>query len=168
MHRTALFLGSLLLAGTAQAQDAPAPGPVVEIRNFVGTIDWSNGPLSAKLVGGDSVRIDRSSGDLAIDGQLNPKRYKCKTRRTEPRIRTTGRKYRPVSDYPVLRLQIPEGTQLDIDDSVVFAVDPVRTGRLDLDIGHCSRVVLGDTSGLASLDIAGASDVTIGNSARLI
>lgn len=162
-HVTMALLFSIAMAAPALAQGA---GPTVEIRNFVGTIEWSNGPMLATLTRGDNVSISERDG-LTIDGQFNPKRYKCKTRGGEVKIRTKGRKYKKVADYPVLRLQIPADAVLDIDDSVIFASEAVQTGGLALDIGHCSRIVLGDTSGSAQLDVSGASDVAIGKSARL-
>ncbi len=157
---SAAVLAMSAISATAQE------GPTVEIRNFVGTIHWTNGPLAAEITGGQSAEIDRRNG-LQIDGQYNPKRYKCRSRRDKITIRTEGRKYRPIKDYPTLTLSLPKDAELIIDDSILFAEKALDVAGLDLDMGHCSRVVLGDVAGLAQVDVSGASKLTLGDSARM-
>ena len=162
-------IAGLALAPAAFAQDS------LEIRNFVGSINWSNGPMS--------VEIEENAGDTDISGRRNITvdggiekidGSDCKSSYGSFDIDWFGKKsegrfggYQDLEDYPVLNITVPVNTTLIIRNSAVFTMGTPDIQEADLDLRHCGNVTLGDVENTLALDSRGSADVDVGRTGQI-
>ncbi len=165
---SAAFAG-LALAPAASAQDS------LEIRNFVGSINWSNGPLSVKIEenAGDT-NISGRSNKTVDGGESNIDGKDCKSSYGSFDIDWFGKKsegrfggYKDLEDYPVLNITVPADTKLVVRNSVVFTIGTPHILEADLDLRHCGNVTLGDVENTLALDSRGSADVDVGRTGQI-
>ena len=165
---SAAFLG-LALAPATFAQDS------LEIRDFIGSINWSNGPMSVeieenagdtKVTGRSNITVD--GGFAKIDGS------DCKSSYGSFDIDWFGKKsegrfggYKDLEDYPVLNITMPSDTKLSIQNSAVFTLGDPDIKQADLELRHCGNVTLGDVKKTLALDSRGSADVTAGRTGQI-
>ena len=172
--KTAL-ISTAAFAGLAFAPAAFA-GDSLEIRDFIGSINWSNGPMSVdiqenagdtKVTGRSEVIVDGGVGK--IDGS------DCKSSYGSFDIDWFGKKkegrfggYKDLEDFPVLNITVPNDTTLVIRNSVVFTGGNPDVGEADLELRHCGDVNLGDVENTLALDSRGSADVTVGSTGQIV
>lgn len=147
----------------------------LEIRNFVGSINWSNEKLSAKVEknGGDTKITGRRS--ISVDGgQSDIDGSDCKASYGRYDFDWFGKKkkgtfggYESIEDLPVLTISMTEKTKLILRDSVVFTTGAPNINEADLELRHCGNVTLGNIVGTLALDNRGSADVTVGNTGQI-
>ena len=151
----------MMIAATPQTSFATDS---LEIRNFVGTLHWSNGPMSTEIKknageteisGRQSVVIDGGREDIGgPDCQSAYGRYD---------INWFGKKKQgDFGDLPVLEIALPEDTHLVVRNSIIFTTGAPNIGSADLALRYCGEVTLGDIEGQLALDNRGSADVTAG------
>ena len=162
-------LGSLTFAPSAFAEDS------LEIRDFIGTINWANGPMSVeiednagdtKLSGRKAVIID--GGVDKIDGS------DCKSNYGSFDIDWFGKKkeghfggFKNLEDYPILNVTLPNDAEIVIRNSVVFSLGSPDVYDADLELRHCGKVSLGDVENTLALDSRGSADVSVGRTGQI-
>lgn len=148
----------------------------LEIRNFVGTINWSNGPLSVdvtknaddtKITGRRTVVVDGGQND--IDGS------DCKSAYGRYNFDWFGKKkegrfggYKNLEDLPVLEIALPETLNVIVKNAIIFTDGSPNIKKADLELRHCGEVTLGDVDGVLALDSRGSTDVTVGNTGQIV
>ena len=169
-----IIFKSALILSTAFSSFAFAPAAFaqegLEIRNFIGSINWSNGPIS--------VEIQENAGDtqvsgraiITIDGGIKKiDGSNCKSSYGSYDIDWFGKKkegrfggYKNLEDYPVLNISLPRDANLVIRDSVVFTAGVPNVKEADLELRDCGYVTLGDVKNTLALDSRGSADVEVG------
>lgn len=165
--KTAL-IGSAALASLAVAPVAFAADSL-EIRDFIGSINWSNGPLSVDIKenAGDTKISERSN--ITVDGGFDKiDGSDCKSSYGSFDIEWFGKKkegrfggYENLEDYPVLNVTVPSDTEIVIRNSVIFTEGSPNVSGADLELRHCGAVTLGDVENTLALDSRGSADVTV-------
>jgi len=174
-----LFVRTALVSSAALMGLAFAPATFaadsLEIRNFIGTISWSNGPMS--------VEIEENAGDTKISGRSNITvdggfekidGKDCKSSYGNFDIDWFGKKseghiggFKDLEDYPVLNITVPSDTKLVIRNSVLFTLGEPDVREADLDLRHCGNVKLGDVENTLALDSRGSADVSAGRTGQI-
>ena len=168
-------LGAVLFAAMAVAPASLAQESL-EIRNFVGSINWSNGPLSVeieknagdtKIKGSKSVTIDGGISD--IDGK------DCKSAYGRYDFDFFGKNrkghfggYKGLDNLPILKITLPEETKLILRDSIIFTEGTPNVGELDVEMSYCGEITLGDVTDTVAVDSRGSADITFGNSGQIV
>ena len=168
------LISSVALAVTAFSPAAFA-NDTLEIKDFIGTITWSNGPMSvdvkenkgdAKISGRSSVTVD--GGVEEIDGK------DCKSSYGSYNLDWFGKKkegsfggYDDLENYPVLDITLPKDTTVIISNSVIFTDGSPDVSEADLELRHCGNVTLGDVENTLALDSRGSADVTVGRTGQI-
>jgi len=141
--------GAAALSMIAATTQISLAADSLEIRNFVGTVNWSNGPMSVEIeqnAGGTDVSGRRSvlvdGGQAKIDGS------ECKSAYGKFDIDWFGKKkqgnfggYQNLEDLPVLNITVPEDTKLTVQNSIVFTNGAPNIGEADLVLRHCGDVI---------------------------
>jgi len=143
----------------------------LEIRDFIGTINWSNGEID--------VDVQKNKGDLkiskgrsvAIDGGVDRiKSSDCKSSYGRYNIDWFGKKkkgrfggFDNLEDYPVLNITLPADTVLVVRDSVIFTSGKPDLDSADIELPHCGFVELGNVKNTLKLDGHGSADVSVGD-----
>ena len=154
-------LGAVLFAAMAVAPASLAQESL-EIKNFVGSIKWSNGPLSVeieknagdtKIKGSKSVTIDGGISD--IDGK------DCKSAYGRYDFDFFGKNrkghfggYKGLDNLPILKIALPEETKLILRDSIVFTEGTPNVGELDVEMSYCGEMTLGDVTETVAIDLS--------------
>jgi len=170
---------NILLASAVAMSLGAAPaafaGDQLEIRNFVGTINWSNGPMN--------VDVKKNAGDTDISGRSNITvdggfddidNSACKSSYGNYSFDWFGKKkegnfggYEDLDDFPVLEITMPEDTDLIIENSVVFSDGTPNVASADLELRYCGQVTLGDVENTLALDSRGSADLRVGNTGQI-
>ena len=160
--------------GLAFAQSAFA-AETLEIRDFVGSINWSNGPTAVDVQGkiGDLTVTDGSG--VIIDGNIDKiDRDACKSSYGRFKFDFFGKKkdgrfggYENLKDYPVLNITLPVDTNVIIRNSVIFTDGTPDVGSADIALPHCGSVKLGHVKNSLILDNRGSANVTVGNTGQI-
>ena len=171
---------SVIIGSTALAMMAASPaafaGETLEIRDFIGTITWSNGPLSVEATKntGDTQISGRSS--ILVEGgieKINGRdcgssygRYDLNWfgKRKEGRIGG----YKNLEEYPELNITLPRDATLLIQNSVVFTDGTPDISNVELELRHCGNVTLGNIENTLALDGRGSADVTVANTGQIV
>jgi len=160
------------------ASSAPASFAAgsLEIRNFIGTVNWSNGPLLATIEenAGDTQISGRH--DLTIDGlQKDIDGSECKSSYGRFNVDWFGKKksgqfggFKGLEDLPILKITVPENTKLILKNSILFTDGAPNIERADLDLRHCGKVTLGNVAEEFALDNRGSADVQVGDTGQLV
>lgn len=168
------IIGSIALAMMAVSPVAFA-GETLEIRDFIGTITWSNGPLSVEVTknAGDTQISGRSS--ILVDGgieKINGRdcgssygRYDLDWFGKRKEGRFGG--YKNLEDYPELNITLSRDATLLIQNSVVFTDGTPDFSNVELELRHCGDVTLGNVENTLALDGRGSADVTVGNTGQI-
>jgi len=167
---SAALIAVIATAPVSFAQDS------LEIKNFIGSINWSNGPMSAevqknegktKITGRRSVTVD--GGQTGIDGS------DCKSAYGRYDINWFGKKkdghfggYKGMEDLPLLNITVPENTTLILRDSVIFTDGSPHVAAADIELSHCGKISLGDVKGLLALNSRGSADVVVGDTGQIV
>lgn len=171
--KTAL-ISSVALIGIAFAPAAFAE-ETLEIKNFIGTITWSNGPMSVdaeknkgdtKISGGQSVTVD--GGVDKIKGR------DCKSSYGSFNIDWFGKTkegqfggFENLEEYPALNITLPNDINVVLRNSVVFTDGTPDIAEADLELRHCGQVTLGDIENTLALDSRGSADVIVGQTGQI-
>ena len=171
--KTAL-ISSATLAGLALAPAAFAQTSL-EIQDFIGSVTWSNGPISVEIEenAGDTTVSGRSQmmvngGIVDIDGS------DCKSSYGSFDIDWFGKKseghfggFKDLEDYPVLNITMPADTKLVIRNSVLFTQGEPDIADADIELRHCGSVTMGDVENTLALDSRGSADVSVGRTGQI-
>jgi len=167
---TAAIMGMSGIAQNSFAADR------LEIHDFIGTIHWSNGPLSAVIEknGGKTQVLDVNG--LTIDGQVKDiDGSDCQSSYGRFNLDLFGKEkqghfggYKKLDDLPILKITVPEQTKLTLRDVVVFTHGNPKIGVADIELRHCGNVTLGNVDGQFALDSRGSADVTVGTTGALV
>ena len=174
-----VFIKTALIGSVAFASLAVAPaafaGDSLEIRDFIGSINWSNGPMSVDITdnAGDTKVSGRSN--ITLDGGVEKiDGSDCKSSYGSFDIDWFGKKkegrfggYKNLEEYPVLNITMPSDTALVIRNSVVFTAGSPDISEADLELRHCGDVTLGDVENTLALDSRGSADVTAGRTGQI-
>ena len=175
--KTALKFGLFSVFASLGLTVAPAAfaAETLEIRNFVGSINWSNGPTAVDVQGkiGD-LKVTDGSG-VIIDGNVDKiDRDACKSSYGRVKFDWFGKKkdgrfggYENLKDYPVLNITLPADIDLIIQNSVIFTDGTPDVGSADIALPHCGSVKLGDVENMLTLDNRGSANVNIGDTGRI-
>ena len=153
---------------------APAGAMDIKVENFAGKITLVEGNDGLDVVSRGSegsLELNTSSDMIRIDGGLNSKERNdaCKGAGMSWNLTFNGRKSEGntrLENYPDLRISVPAGTDLEIEDSNVELTSEVDLGKVMLDLGGCFDVVLADM-GDVKLDRSGSGDFDAGRVGRL-
>lgn len=171
--KAALF-SSVTATGFAFAPAAFA-GETVEIKDFIGTITWSNGPISAEIEKNKGDTKISGRDNLTIDGGVDEIDGKdCKSSYGNYDINWFGKKkegqfggYENLEDYPVLNISMPSDATLILRNSVIFTNGTPDVAEADLELRHCGKVTLGNVENTLALDSRGSGDVTVGRTGQI-
>jgi len=171
-------LSAALMIATAPAsfaQDSLDENSL-EIRNFIGSIYWSNGPLSAevqknpgdtKISGRAIITVD--GGHSKIDGS------DCKSAYGRYDFDWFGKKkeghfggYKGMEDLPVLKVTLPENTKLILRESIIFTDGAPDIGAADIELSYCGKLTLGDIDDTLALNSRGSADITVGKTGQIV
>ena len=168
-------LFSVLASLGAALAPSASVAETLEIRNFVGSINWSNGPLSVDVKGkiGDLTVTD-GSGTI-IDGNINKiDRNACESSYGLFSFDWFGKKkdrrfggYDSLKDYPVLNITLPADTDLVIRNSIIFADGAPDVSKADIELPHCGLLNLGDVKNTLILEKRGSADVTVRDTGQI-
>ena len=169
-----IILSSLACFGLAFAPSAFA-AESLEIRDFVGVINWSNGPMG--------VDVEANKGDLKvsegrrviIDGGIEaPNGSDCESSYGHYDLDWFGKKkkghfggYENLEDYPVLNITLPANTALVIRNSILFTQGEPDVRSADIDLAHCGSTKLGNIQNNLTLDSRGSADISVGDTGRV-
>lgn len=171
--KTAL-ISSAALAGLALAPAAFAQTSL-EIEDFIGSVTWSNGPLS--------VEIEENAVDTTVSGRsqmtvnggiVNIDGSDCKSSYGRFDIDWFGKRseghfggFKDLEDYPVLNITMPADTKLVIRNSVLFTQGEPDIADADLELRYCGSITLGDVENTLALDSRGSADVSVGRTGQI-
>lgn len=172
-------LKTALISSAAVAIMAISPAAfaddTLEIKDFIGSITWSNGPMSVdvKKNKGDTKISGRRS--MTIDGGVNEIDEKdCKSSYGSYDLDWFGKKkegrfggYDNLEDYPVLNIELPSDATIILSNSVIFTEGTPDIANADLELRHCGKVTLGNIENTLALDSRGSGDVTIGRTGQI-
>lgn len=168
------LISSVTFAGLALAPASFAEDSL-EIRDFIGSINWSNGPMSVDVQKnkGDTKVSGRS--DVTVDGGFDKiDGSDCKSSYGSYDFDWFGKKkegrfggFDDLDDLPVLNITMPKDTKLVIRNSVVFTDGNPNIGEADLELRHCGSVTLGDVENTLALDSRGSANVTVGKTGQI-
>ena len=167
--KTAVF-GAVTSFGLAFAPAALAADSL-EIRDFIGSINWSNGPMSIEVQGNKGDLKITEGNRVTVDGQIGKiDSSACKSTYGRYNFDLFGKKkdgrfggYENLKDYPVLNITLPADIELVIRNSVVFADGAPDVAQADIAVSHCGSIKLGDVEKSLILESLGSADVTVGN-----
>ena len=174
-----IFMKTALISTTAFVGLAFAPaafaGDSLEIRDFIGSITWSNSPMSVEIQenAGDTKITGRS--DMIVDGGFDEiDGSDCKSSYGSFDIEWFGKKkegrfggYKNLEDFPVLNITVPSDTKLVIRNSIVFTMGAPDVNEADIELRHCGDINLGDVENTLALDSRGSADVTVGRTGQI-
>ena len=157
-------LSAALLSTPAFADEAQS----LLIKDFIGIVNITTGDSFNVSDDKDGIHEIRDTG-LIIDGNQTVDHSRCKSSGSTIRI-SIGKKnlftqfggYKNLEDYPNLDITVPEGTHLEITDSVIFGTGE-DFGSIDVHIKSCGSLEIGDVNGPAELKISGSGDFAAGN-----
>ena len=168
------LLSSLTCFGLAFAPSAFA-ADTLEIQDFVGVINWSNGPMA--------IDVKENKGDLKIsegrrviiDGGIEALNGSdCESSYGHYDLDWFGKKkkghfggYDDLEDYHVLNVILPANTGLVIRNSIVFTQGAPHVSRADIELSHCGSVKLGDIENNLTLENRGSAKISVGNTGRI-
>lgn len=150
-------------------------GDTLEIRDFIGSINWSNGPMAVDVQQNREDTKISGSRSVTIDGGLeNVYKSKCKSSNGQFKFKVYGEGnwgslagYRNLEDFPVLNITVPADTKLIISNSAVFTEGSPNIEEADLHFRLCGRVSLGSVGNILALDNRGSADTRVGNSGHI-
>ena len=167
---SAALIAALATAPASFAQES------LEIKNFIGSITWSNGPISADIQKNAGKTEITGSKVLIIDGgQTDIDGSDCKSTYGRYDFDWFGKKkdghfggYKGMEDLPVLNITVPKTAKLILRDSVVFTDGTPDVAAADIALSYCGKLTIGDVDGLLALDSRGSADVIVGDSGELV
>jgi len=173
---SAASLIALSIPLTAQAETFPE----LVIEDFIGTINWANGPGDIRITkqkNADSLDLKNDAGGLLIYGGISdPDGDNCKGYYGSYDISLFGDKkrnfgkfggYEDLEDYPILDIALPSNTKLVIRNAIVFSEGTPDLAEAELDLSDCGKIKLGDIKGTLFLKSRGSSDVTLGDAGEI-
>ena len=175
MTRNRLLKSSLIFLSTSLTAFQAYADEVVKIENFIGTINWENGALSAEveknkkdtsIQKGEIFLIDGGVEDLSKDGCKGYYGRSSWSWGSKSRKGNFGG-YKNLDSFPVLNLTFPASTNLVIENAIIFTNGRPDVAKADLYFSQCGNVKLGDVSGDLSLISRGSTDLEFGNAARI-
>jgi len=170
MFKTAIILlSSSLIAFQAHADE------IVKIENFIGTINWENGALSAEIEKnkkdtlihkGETLHIDGGVEDLNKDGCKGYYGRSFWSWGNKSRQDNFGG-YKDLDKFPVLNLKFPQSTKLVIENAIIFSNGSPDLAEAELSFSQCGNVTLGDISGNLYVSSRGSTDLDFGDVTRV-
>lgn len=148
----------------------------LEIRNFIGTINWSNGDMNVDVEKNKGDTDISGRNDITIDGgQENIDGKKCKSSYGSFSMDWFGKEksgnfggYEDLEDYPILTINLPKDTNVVVQNSIIFTDGAPSIGAADLDLRHCGSVSLGDIEETLALNSRGSGNVDVGNTGQIV
>jgi len=169
------LIGSVALTAVAFSPAAYADD-TLEIVDFIGTIAWSNGPMSVDIEknAGDTEVSGRSS--LTIDGKVGKIDGKdCKSSYGSYNLNWFGKQkegrlggFEDLDEYPVLNVTLPRDATLVVRNSVIFTDGSPDVFEADLELRHCGDLTLGDVENTLAVDSRGSADVKVGQTGQIV
>ena len=167
------FKKSLLLLSLMASASVAAPAfaaDTLEIRNFIGTINWANGDMKVQIDKNEGQTEINGRTDITIDGgQDDIDGRKCKSSYGSFSVDWFGKEkngrfggYDDLDEMPILTIAVPSDTNLVVRNSVIFTEGVPNIGSADIDLRYCGNVTLGDIKGNLALDSRGSADLTVG------
>jgi len=160
------ILTGALLSATLMT---PAFATDIKVEDFVGTITITDGNDGVDIVrnGKHSADYSETGETIMIDGGLSRKQRDkaCKGGGLSWDLELNGRESKGntrLKDYPEIRISVPRGSNLTINDSSVRLDSQVVLGVADLDLSGCFDASLGDADEII-LDKSGSGDIAIGS-----
>lgn len=99
---------------------------------------------------------------VMIDGPDGPfTSINCTNRNGVLMVQVGRGGYRPVGDFPLVRVAAPKNARLTLKGGAAFAKIG-DLGEADIGVDSCGDVLLGDVAGKASLAVAGSGDLIAG------
>ena len=173
------FIGpaALLILGIAPASSAQAnlTQNSLEIRNFIGSIDWSNDALSVEITkNAGKTKISGRNAIIVDGGQNDIDGSDCKSTYGRFDFDWFGKKkdghfggYKGMKDLPVLNITLPKNTKLILRDSIIFTDGSPDISEAEIDLRYCGKVTLGDIDGTLALDSRGSADIAVGKTGQI-
>lgn len=164
------LITTYLLVPLSLAANVAQAGETVEIRNFVGTINWTNGALDSQVSENKGETKVSTQGGFLIDGGLTDiDGDGCRNTYVKwswdwgkkERNGTHGG-YKNLKDYPIVDISLPEDAELVINNAIIFAFGSPNIGSAELDLDYCGKVILGDIDGGLVVKARGSADLTFG------
>ncbi len=167
LKTTAVITTAMACAIPVFAADGANDGPVLTIRDFIGTVNITNsGGQTIEVSRSDGARYHTNGNKVEINDNQSLNDISCKGDDDNIRIRKGswygGRGYKRISEYPNVEISIPANTRLVIDDSLVFG-QIGNVGSADLELRSCGDLKLGNVAGTLDLKLSGSSDLDMGN-----
>jgi hypothetical protein len=169
------FKNSLLALSLLASAGAITPAfaaDKLEVRNFIGTINWSNGDMNVEVDENIGRTKVQGRNDIVIDGgqdDINGK--KCKSSYGSFSVDWFGKEksgrfggYEDLDEMPILTITVPDDTNLIINNSILFTDGAPDVGSADIDLRYCGAVQLGDIDGTLALNSRGSADLIVGSS----
>ncbi len=173
------FIFAMLMSGLMSTTALANDGQVLEIKNFIGTIEWSNGPeLEADIVReNDTLDLTMSDNKLVVDGGLeevdttNCRGYSGKYSfswswgKKEDGKKSQGRfgGYKDLDEFPKLKLTIPADVDVIINESIPFTYGAPDVGSLSSETRGCGDIEIGNAQDFIKIKSSGSGDFTAAN-----
>lgn len=146
---------------------APALATDIKIQDFVGKITIVQGNDGVEVTdAGSKGGLDFSDGrsGINIDGGLSESQRNkaCNGGGMSFNLDWNGNQKSGdtrLKDYPKLRISVPAGSNLTVEDSSVYIIAEVDLDTADLDLSGCFDVILADVNSI-ELDKSGSGDVS--------
>lgn len=160
---TALMsVGLICLAHQAAANEAP----VLNITNFVGTVDIQTSNVPSPHISNDpGIAIRKTDKGWTIDGRQNMRKVHCRSHNKQIKIRI-GKKslfrkdYKTLDAFPHITITAPENVVLKVEKSALFGkID--RLGQADFSLEKCANLSIDTISGPAGFEMSGAGTIVI-------
>lgn len=150
-------------------------GEVVEIKDFIGTMTWTNGALAVDVAENKGDLKITERGGITINGGVEKIDGKaCQSSYGSYNLTWFGKKkeghiggYENLEDYPVLEMKLPDDATLIIRNSVIFTEGSPDVSEADLELRHCGKVTLGDVKKTLALDSRGSADLIVGQTGQI-
>jgi len=155
-----------ILGTSAFAKDAP----VLKIENFIGTVEIITGDFDTiKVTDADGASFSRDGNSLELNDDISIGSYHCRYKKDKPMVgkgkwgwKTSGKNYRYISEFPLVKITAPANVHLEIDKSIIFG-NVGNVGSAHLHIGSCGDMKFGDVNGNLDVSISGSGDIILGN-----
>jgi len=162
----ATALSTLALTTSLSPVLAQTPeAATVEIDSFIGRVTITNGD-EVSIRGEAEGTLSRNGSSLVIDGKDKVEVTSCRQRNSRVELsfgdwswRGRSGGYKNIDEYPHLKITVPEDTRLIIKDSVIYG-DVETIDSAEINMPHCSDLVIGDVTGELDVNIAGSADLT--------
>lgn len=154
---TAAIASLLMAAGNAHAQS-------VEIENFIGSVEIVEGARLA-IEGERAGTAEIKGSRLVVDGgesERSVNRAKCRVSARDGEVDRVRINRQDLSDYPTLRITVPDTGALVVSDSILFGTVS-DLADVDVALPNCGLLTFGDVSEMFDVRVSGSADIYAGS-----